>query len=634
MFNQVGSTEPFRARLPGLAAMWLPPAGGPKRECVAVPPAVRMPCGVPPFDPAHCRAQGCCYGPFSPDPHSYPWCYAQRNTTSRSCSDRCQAAVPVPATPQTWADQEALDMAAGVFLRRKKVVVGGDGDINVYVNSGPSSSSCSVSVEQRTYAHRSRRQLLVTEFEVDATCCKQLHGGLTLTVQAGESVQDAFEAGVADFNWTVHGGGGGDGITAMAGATLIPEQGGRQVGVGFATVAPMKGQAMLRLAAGQITTHSFPTAFASDVDADALGSLAALATNASDELMTAVQLGPAALLAEHTAAMQREHASRTEVVGDIELARLVNATAYALGASLVAGIEWSTSPGGLSTGGRITADGRDTHGGGGYPEGGSSYYGHVFWDGDVWMLPAMLPLRPGVVRSMVAYRSKTMAAAVANARSQSLNGTKWVWESAFAGTSAVGGACQEVHLQAGIGMAIRQYFRATQDIAWLRTTAWPMVLNIVSFFESRATLQWTRNCVTFNATEIARISRCVAAGGGDIDCDRSTCTNVSGHVFTGGNTAGHPGCGICHCCSPGLADPAQPANALGINGVESPNEYASGIDNDIYTNAAFATFLEWVGVAARLLGESDAARYTELGQRIIIPFNRTAGRHEEYTDVQ
>ena len=443
--------------------------------------------------------------------------------------------------------------------------------------------------------------------------------------------QDAFEAGVADFNWTVSRRGGGGSITAMAGATLTPEQGGRHVGVGFATVAPMKGQVVLQLAAGQITTHSFPTAFASDVDDDALGSLAALAANASDELAAAVKLGPAALLAEHTAAVQREHASRTEVAGDIELARLVNATAYALGASLAAGIEWSTSPGGLSTGGRITADGRDTHGGGGYPEGGSSYYGHVFWDGDVWMLPAMLPLRPGVVRAMVAYRSKTMAAALANARAQSLNGTKWVWESAFAGTSATGGACQEVHLQAGIGMAIRQYYRATQDIDWLRATAWPMVLNIVSFFESRATLQGTWHCVTFNGTELACISRCVAAGGGDVDCQRSTCTNVSGHVFTGGNNAGHPGCGICYCCAPDPADPAQPANALSINGVESPNEYASGINNDIYTNAAFATFLEWVGVAAGLLGEPDAARYTDLGRRIIIPFNRAAGRHEEYT---
>ena len=29
-----------------------------------------------------------------------------------------------------------------------------------------------------------------------------------------------------------------------------------------------------------------------------------------------------------------------------------------------------------------------------YTEGGSSYYGHVFWDADVWMLPAILPLSP------------------------------------------------------------------------------------------------------------------------------------------------------------------------------------------------------------------------------------------------
>ena len=43
------------------------------------------------------------------------------------------------------------------------------------------------------------------------------------------------------------------------------------------------------------------------------GGLAALAANASGELTAAVALGPAALLAEHTAAVLREHGARVEV---------------------------------------------------------------------------------------------------------------------------------------------------------------------------------------------------------------------------------------------------------------------------------------------------------------------------------
>lgn len=72
-------------------------------------------------------------------------------------------------------------------------------------------------------------------------------------------------------------------------------------------------------------------------------------------------------------------------------------------------------------------------------------------------------------------------------------------------------------------------------------------------------------------------------------------------------------------------------DCLGLNDVQSPNEYASGINNDIYTNAAFASILEWTALVAKMLAKPDPARYSALARRIIIPFNRTLGRHEEYT---
>ena len=57
-----------------------------------------------------------------------------------------------------------------------------------------------------------------------------------------------------------------------------------------------------------------------------------------------------------------------------------------------------------------------------------------------WMLPAMLPQHPGIARAMIAYRGRTMGAALANAKAQGLNGTKWAWESAFSGVTATGGS--------------------------------------------------------------------------------------------------------------------------------------------------------------------------------------------------
>jgi hypothetical protein len=220
---------------------------------------------------------------------------------------------------------------------------------------------------------------------------------------------------------------------------------------------------------------------------------------------------------------------------------------------------------------------------------------------DVWMLPAMLPQHPGIAKAMIQYRSRTMPAAVAHATADRLNGTKWVWESAFSGETATGGDCQEIHLQAGIVMAIRSYFRQTHDLVWLNETAWPMLINFVSFFESRSSVVGTNCvCVHFNATELEEINTCTAAGGTDLGCSQQVCTVVPHHVWTQGDNGKYEGCGICFCCMPD--HPPSPINpdstncpagtdCLSLKNVESPNEYAHGIDNDIYTNTAFVRCL-------------------------------------------
>jgi|EP01047_Picozoa_sp_COSAG01_P009252 hypothetical protein len=111
VYNLVGTVEPFRARLPGLAAMYpllLPAADHRRTTCAAPAPAQRVRCGTPPYTPSRgCTpAQGCCYAPFSPDPKSLPWCYAVLNGSA--CPSRCHAEVEGPPLPPatSWADDE------------------------------------------------------------------------------------------------------------------------------------------------------------------------------------------------------------------------------------------------------------------------------------------------------------------------------------------------------------------------------------------------------------------------------------------------------------------------------------------------------------------------------------------------
>lgn len=47
---------------------------------------------------------------------------------------------------------------------------------------------------------------------------------------------------------------------------------------------------------------------------------------------------------------------------------------------------------------------------------GSDYMGHVFWDQETWMYPALLLLRPDLAREMLGYRILLLPQAERNAR--------------------------------------------------------------------------------------------------------------------------------------------------------------------------------------------------------------------------
>jgi len=64
---------------------------------------------------------------------------------------------------------------------------------------------------------------------------------------------------------------------------------------------------------------------------------------------------------------------------------------------------------------------------------GSAYRGHVFWDADVFVLPALVATNPPAARAMLEYRIRRLPAARAAARAEGHTGARFPWESARSG---------------------------------------------------------------------------------------------------------------------------------------------------------------------------------------------------------
>jgi len=169
---------------------------------------------------------------------------------------------------------------------------------------------------------------------------------------------------------------------------------------------------------------------------------------------------------------------------------------------------------------------------------GLGYNGHVFWDTELWMFPAVLVLHPEIAKSMVEYRFKRLDAAKRNAFANGFKGAMFPWESAETGVEetpvwALSGPFEH-HITACVGMAAWNYYCVTQDKDWLREKGWPILSATADFWASRV----ERN------------------GAGKFE----------------------------------------------IKNVVAADEWAENIDNDAFTNAAAKTNLQDAAEAAKILG--------------------------------
>jgi trehalose/maltose hydrolase-like predicted phosphorylase len=196
------------------------------------------------------------------------------------------------------------------------------------------------------------------------------------------------------------------------------------------------------------------------------------------------------------------------------------------------------------------------------------YYGHVFWDSDTWMFPALLVTHPDVAHSLVAFRRRTLDAARANARANGFRGAMYPWEADERGVEttphfAVQNAKMEIHVNGDVALAQWQYYLATGDSAWLARDGYPVIRETANFWVSRV---------------------------------RRDATGDRYH----------------------------------IDSVVSVHEGLIGVSDDAYTNAVARKNLEIAVAASSRIGEAPDPRWADVAARLHMPYDSASEYYRTY----
>ncbi len=181
--------------------------------------------------------------------------------------------------------------------------------------------------------------------------------------------------------------------------------------------------------------------------------------------------GFARLAAENRSAWQALWQSDIVIDGDARAQQVAHSELYYLLVNTTPDTSWAPGPCGLTL----------------------CYTGHVFWDSDTWMFPALLLLHPRRAESLVTYRERALPQAEQRARQHGLAGAMYPWEADpqtgddVTPHSAKVLSDSEIHVDAEVAFAQWQYYLSTLDRNWLATRGWPVIRAVARFWASRAT---------------------------------------------------------------------------------------------------------------------------------------------------
>ena len=134
--------------------------------------------------------------------------------------------------------------------------------------------------------------------------------------------------------------------------------------------------------------------------------------------------------------------------------------------------------------------------------GGMSYFLHVFWDTEIFVLPFFIYTQPETARTLLTYRYRNLPGARQKAAQMGHRGALYPWESADKGvetTPSYGhgpdgeripilSGLMEHHISADVAWGAWEYWKATGDDDFMASMGVEMLLETARFWVSRADL--------------------------------------------------------------------------------------------------------------------------------------------------
>lgn len=244
-----------------------------------------------------------------------------------------------------------------------------------------------------------------------------------------------------------------------------------------------------------------------------------------------------------------------DVAGPLALRQALRGSLYYLFSELPqpgtqGSISHGLSPGGLSNGSQEEC-----------------YWGHIFWDQDLWMFPNILMFHPEAARAILEYRIRTLGGALKNVQNLGYQGAKFAWESAGTGLEVCPEdiyGTQEIHINGAVVLAFQLYYYYTQDLQLFQEDGgWDVVSSVAEFWCSR--VEWSSQDKMYH-----------------------------------------------------------------LKGVMPPDEYHSGVNNSVYTNVLVQNSLHFAAALAEDLGLPVPKQWLEVADRIKVPFDSEQKFHPEF----
>lgn len=210
---------------------------------------------------------------------------------------------------------------------------------------------------------------------------------------------------------------------------------------------------------------------------------------------------------------------------------------------------------------------------------GRAYRGHVFWDTDVYVMPALAAVLPEGARSILEYRISRLPAAREEARRRGLEGARFPWESA----------------DDGFDVTPQQFQSPEGEIVPIRTGLHEEHIVADVAWAARHFAYWTGDRNFY------------LGPGSDLVID--TARYWASRIRVDSRGRGH------------------------LDGVIGPDEYHEVVDDNAFTNVMARANLRWaVDVASERgdMNQEEVSRWSDLAVRLVDGCDEESGLYEQF----